>query len=240
MEDNKLSNASLSFNEFDFHETEVEAIKNSVDTNDPLSGIDLMALTDDNLTHEVRDLLQSMGIPKPTQISWPAWIGPKEISPKHELLIHLKASGLTNNQVAEALGMSPARISIIVNSPKVKSAIKVKQEAYFGSDHRDRMNKLMPKVFGVFEGILANDQEKANVRLDAAKYIADQTMGKAQQNVKMEGSAFSEFFSKLDQLSNRDVTPATETTALDLTKDPLENFIEEVIPQNLIVGKRSE
>jgi len=56
------------------------------------------------------------GEKKPTNGLKP-W-SPKRLRQRHKLAIRLEACGMTNNQIAEHLGYTPSRISIILNDPR--------------------------------------------------------------------------------------------------------------------------
>lgn len=45
---------------------------------------------------------------------------PNELSPKHEQMVALSAAGLKGKEIAGMLGMSEARVSVILNDPRAK------------------------------------------------------------------------------------------------------------------------
>lgn len=194
-------------------------------------------LTDETITNEIIDEMKLLGLPKPAQVSWPRWMGPRDIKQRHEHIIHLCALGMTNRQIAKELDVNEARLSIIINTPNIKEAIKAKRREYFTDDAKAYIKSLAQKSFEVVDEILVNPGERSNVRLDAAKYILDQTVGKAQQNLKVEGSLIGEMIHKMDEML-KDATPATSTNLLDKPVDPMDNFIDDLIPEDVVIGKR--
>lgn len=46
---------------------------------------------------------------------------PKELRERHRIAIRLHACGMTNNRIAETLGYTPSRISIILNDPRAEA-----------------------------------------------------------------------------------------------------------------------
>lgn len=50
------------------------------------------------------------------ETEWKPWM-PEKLSPRHHMILAMRAAGVTNNDIAGALGMTPARVSVIVNHP---------------------------------------------------------------------------------------------------------------------------
>lgn len=204
-------------------------------------------LTDETITDAQINELKALGIDKPPQVGWPRWMGPKDVKQRHEWIIHLAAMGKTNRQIAREVGMTDSRISLIINTPAVKQAIQLKIKEYFGEDAKAYIKTLAHKGFEVIEGILVDQTEKGTTRLDAAKYVVDHTIGKAQQTVTVQGSLLSELMIKLDS-GARDVStdllvsellPSTEIKPVAPPRDAMDNFVDSLDLEEVVIGKRS-
>lgn len=213
---------------------------------------DYATLTDTTITDEQISDLKALGIAKPPLVNWPRWMGPKDIKQKHELIIHLAASGKTNRQIARdpAIQMDDSRISIIINTPHIKEAIRNKIREYYGDDARAKFRSLADKSFEVFDSILSNPGERANVRLSAAEYIADQTIGKSQQTITLGGNLLIDLITKLDQTPSTEPTttlasgdyktlPPVPVIPIAPPRDEVDNFVDTLELEEITIGKRS-
>src|ERR1051326_1691148 len=186
--------------------------------NDELASLmspdDYAGLTDETITQDHINEMKLLGLCKPEGVSWPRWMGPRDINHRHEHIIHLAAMGHTNNQIAKEMKMNVPRISIILNTPVIKEAILKKREEYYGNDAKQIFKTLMHKAFQVLEDTLNSSTANEKTKLEAAKYALDQISGKATQSVQVTGNVLHEIISKLDQRereANQDVIDATHT-----------------------------
>ncbi len=197
------------------------------------------SLTDDTITNEMIDELKSVGVQKPKNVSWGRWVGPRDHSHRHDLICALAALGRTNNQIAEEIGMTPPRVSIILQQKETKKKIKEMQNTEFVAKARERIEAMLGPSLDVIEAIITNDMESSKIKLDAAKYLIDQGVGKSKQEVTHSGTVLGEFMHKLEQAGNTliDVTPQK---LLADQSNPIDAFIVENVPDSVKVGKRNE
>lgn len=180
--------------------------------------------------------MKLLGMPKPDDVSWGDWVGPDDLKHRHELLILLAAYGRTNNQIAEELGLTASRVSIILGKTEVKNKIREAQDKLFGQNVRRRIDSMLNKSLDVMDSVLENEQEKNSLKVDIAKYLLDQGIGKAKQDVKIEGNLLADLLHRLD--TSRDAAPAQETLATN--KNELDTFVDEFITDEFRVGVKRE
>lgn len=191
-------------------------------------------------TYTAEDLeeLKMMGMTKPEGVTWADWNSPRKMSNKHKLLAHLAAAGCAAKDIADELGLSVGRVQNLMNSQAIREHISHIQARQYGKQARSKLDALFDPAVDVVKEILQSSQEKGGVKLDAAKYVIDQKVGKAKQEVQVRGSILHELITRLDAIDQaKDVTPEVREL-LDPPKEPSNSFIEELIPENIIVGNR--
>lgn len=198
----------------------------------------ILDYSEDQYTPEIIEEMKALGIPKPENVSWGSWIGPKDHSHRHDLIVHLAASGLPNKTIAAEIGMTDAWISVILSQPQMKAKIRAKQDELFGKDTRARLLALSQKALQGVEEVLDDKSAKNSDKLAASTYILDQAVGKAKQDVSIQGNLLGDLISRLDNLDSRPVLPQAEQ--LDTPPDSMQDFIDEFVPDNVKVGVRSE
>lgn len=177
--------------------------------------------------------MKLLGLPKPPDVSYGDWYGPKDISARHELIIQMTAAGMTQKAIAQDLGMSEPRVCQILNNSKVRQRVKKRQDQLWGSDARKRLQNMLGRALDVADQLISNENTKENVRADLVKYVIDQSLGKAKQEVDVKGSLLSEVFHKLEQMDAaqiKDVEPADEFDAQ----------LDSIVGDGLIIGQRRE
>ena len=183
--------------------------------------------------------MKLMGLDKPEDCSWGDWIGPKNINHRHKFLIGLAVMGLSNKAIAEEMGMTEARISVILSNSEVQREIEEKRKLYWDDKAEERFKKILPEAITVAHDILKDRQEGSNLRADIAFKFMDRALGKPKQQMEIKDSSLSDFIDALEKLP-RDVTGSTETKSLDKPKDKFDNFIDEFIPEEVVVGKKGD
>lgn len=192
-------------------------------------------LTDETITTDLMDEMKALGLPKPQNVSFAKWIGPRDHKHRHELIIRLAAGGMTNVQIADEIGMSAARVGIVLAQPANKAKVKAVQEQLWGENVKKRMQTIASKALDTVEEIMNNKQERGATRLQASTYVLDQAVGKAQQTVNVQGSVLGELIHRIDTMAVRDVAPLN---ALDAPQDTMDNFVNDLIPDQMTVGKK--
>ncbi len=206
------------------------------------SMLDDLSISDEQISE-----MKVLGLHKPLSVSWGRWMGPKDIKQRHEFIIHLAALGRTNRQIARELGMTDSRLTIIMQTPIIKKAIKDKITEYFGNDARQYIKSLATKGFEVLDEVLTNPIHKTNDKLRAAEYVLDQTVGRANQTVEVKGSLLSELMIKLEREPvEKDATNSVPAEVAEATipklvaapKDDVDNFVDTLEILDSVVGKR--
>lgn len=181
--------------------------------------------------------LKLLGMPRPAGVSYSDWYGPDKVSTTHDLMIYLAAVGSPQKDIAVALGFSDKAVSLILNKSEIKNKVKLKQAELFGDNARKRINTLANKSIGIFEEVLDSAQEKVSHKIDVAKYITDQSLGKAKQDIKVEGSLLSEFLARLDEVSK---PPRDVSESAGQEDDPIDSIATELIDKVHVVGQRGQ
>lgn len=86
---------------------------------------------------------------------------PKKWTARHETIVRLHSTGLTNNQIARIVGMDPARVSVILSDPRAKPAT------------REQLSRNGDTLAEVFSRIQAHAGEAFDVILDQAREAKD-------------------------------------------------------------------
>lgn len=206
----------------------------TTDITDPDTPQDLPseAYTDDMI-----DELKALGLPKPPNLEWSRWVAPKDFNHRHDLIIQLAAIGRTNVEIAEEVGMAKESISRLIALPKFRDKIKAKQDQLFGKQLRKRIEIIASKAVDVVEEVLNNPQEAMKYRMDAAKYMLDQAVGKAQQQIEVKGNLLQEVLIHLEQQERSIDT--TSRNLVDKPKDAMDDFIDTQLGEPIVVGKRN-
>jgi len=190
-------------------------------------------------TQEQLDEMRALGLPKPPEVSWPSWMGPKNESSLHEALMYAKASGATNKAIAQQFNYTESRISIIMNKPEIKKKIRALQEKYWGGNIEARFQNLLPKAVEVAANIINSKTEKTSLKADVAFKLMDRALGKPQQSIAVEGNLLADLIHRLDQQEARDVTnPEIQSERVeDHVDEKVNNFLGD---KEFTVGKRNK
>ncbi len=189
-------------------------------------------------SQEQIDEMKALGIPKPDEVTWPMWMGPKKQSHVHEAMIYAAASGATNKMIADEFGFTQHRMSIILNRPEIKKKIKAVQEVIWGGSAEKRFQNLLPKAITVAQDIIEDATEKRSLRADVAFKLMDRALGKPQQSISVEGNLLVDMIAKLDEQKSRDVSDTALASERD--KDPVDEFVNNFIEADYKVGKRDK
>lgn len=180
--------------------------------------------------------MQILGMKKPKEITWGDWVGPADLSHRHDYFIHLAASGLTNNQIAEAMQMSVPRVCILLNNTKIKNKIKDLQAKLWGDGPAKRFQQIVSKAITKAETIM-DSTEKDQLAADIAFRFMDRALGKPKQEVSVETNLLADLITRLDEAqgSAKDVLPIDLKEEKD---DPLAQFVADHVPSDYKVGER--
>ena len=126
-------------------------------------------------------------------------------------LARLLSLGKKTKEIADQLKCSTQFVYACMKNPQIVEEAERYRDRLFEGDVSDRLKELNASAFGVMEQILRDPGEKANLRLDAAKWILEKTTGKAIQAIDVQSSTLEAFHKLLGDMSQRgetlDVTP---------------------------------
>lgn len=100
---------------------------------------------------------------------------PKEISTKHKHMAALSAGGLDNKEVAEVVGLSESRVSIILNDPRIEKLKRQLVDEYVREMAEDTAEVIQSYTREAAEKIaeLMRHSTKDGVQLRAAENFLD-------------------------------------------------------------------
>lgn len=181
--------------------------------------------------------LRTGGFARPPGVTKSEWESPFKLSSRQEMVIYLSSHGYGPKKIAEETGYSLSRVSDILRVPAIRNLISLKQKEIYGDQPKERLRKMSDKALATLDQILDNEQEKSSLKADVAKYVVDQSVGKATQTHEVKGNLLNELILRLDAEKSRDITP--DSKKLDKPLDPLEAFVE-TLPVDQKVGARGK
>lgn len=138
----------------------------------------------------------------------------REIARRH-------AHGQTNNQICEALGYTPSRMSIILKDPFVQSEILKWRQAFFDGDAISRLKEAARDGADRIHKIILNPKSDDRTVLAAATFAVEKSHGKARQEVQVESGTLMSFMDMMKQMQSG-VQPALAPAAGPVVKDVIE------------------
>jgi hypothetical protein len=162
------------------------------------------------------------------------WRMPTERTHQHDLMILMASYGHSTKDIAEYLDVLPITVNNCVNLPENRTRIRKAQERLYGKDIRKRIQAMLHKSLDLMDEVLDSPTAKEQVRVDVAKYLLDQGVGKAKQEFEHSGSLLAEFLTKLDDIKDTSRS-AKETKVMD----SLETFVDELGVHH-VVGEKNE
>ena len=197
-------------------------------------------LTDENITQEQINEMKMFGLQKPDTVSWERWNMLQEIRYEHEHMIHLAASGVPQQEIANILGYDNLHVSKVLRTPAIKAKVEDQIHKIYGEDMKKVLRDRARKAIGVVDEILVDGKESEKASM--AKWVLEHTVGKASQEINVQKTTLSQVVLQIEQLKQsnqlRDIGSSTDD--LQKTKDHFDTIIEQVIPSGMVVGKRSE
>lgn len=195
-------------------------------------------LTDENITQEQINEMKMLGMDKPPLVSWDRWQRIQDVRHAHEHMILMAASGMGPKVIAEQLGYDYGHVAKILRVPEVKEKVSKTIADIYGTDIKKALKDRNLKAIAVVDDVLTEGKE--NERAAMAKWVLEHTIGKASQDIQVTKTTLIEFIHKADSIKEnqlRDVNQIAES--LPKVKDHFDTIIEQVIPQGMVVGKRS-
>ena len=198
----------------------------------------LLSLTDETITQEQINDMKMLGVEKPDQISWDRWNRLQSARLEHKHMIHLAASGVPQWRIAQTLGYDQPHVSKVLNTPEIRQAVAEEIRALYGDDHKKMMKDRVVKAVGVVDEVLETAPLKEKAPM--ARWVIEHSIGKASQDIQVTKTTLSEVLVKIEEMKSnklRDVSVGAQD--LPKEKDHFDTVIEQVIPQGMIIGKRT-
>jgi len=173
------------------------------------------------------------------------------ISHRHAVIAYMLASGISQKRIAEDLSYNENAISRIANRDDVKKEVAELREKHYGGSIDKRMKRLMPGAIDVLEDTLTAADVKPGFKMEAAKYVLDQGIGKPVQRHEVKTNMLGDFLDQLDEMNKKakqidgkriekDVSPVnkeiieaeallTDSEEVEPESDPLEDWVQENI-----------
>lgn len=89
---------------------------------------------------------------------------PKKWTARHETIVRLHSTGLTNNQIARIVGMDPARVSVILSDPRAKPATH-EQLSKNGDTLAEVFSRIQAHAGDALDEVLAQMSSAGDVRV---------------------------------------------------------------------------
>ena len=164
---------------------------------------------------------------KPDEVTWGDYsFNPAlPLTSRQREVCRLHVTGLKQDEIALKLGYTQPHVSRILQSSKAKREIERIHDKVFEKTVAERVKDLGNPAIDVFEDILhSNDPEvKPQLKLDAAKWVAEKISGKAKQEVEFQGSIAVSMLDRMQEMQRNgqiiDVTKSATTQTLDGTKE---------------------
>lgn len=160
----------------------------------------------------------------------------KPLSARHKKVAELIAQGKSTTEIAEALGYTMARISVLRSNTQIAQEADRFRDRLFDKTIGESLQQLGPDAVSTVEEVLRSDTEKLSTRVDTARWLIEKLTGKPRQEVEVgAGTSLLQLLQKLDQLKMApEGTP--ERDVLEMTKgktqeaDWMESWVSQNIP----------
>lgn len=126
----------------------------------------------------------------------------RPLSPRHRKLAEYVAQGKTTNEVAELLGYTASRVSVLKSNSRISELIFETQERIYQETVGSRLKKLAEPALNEIEKCLTDqtNRYKQNVKQDTAKWIIEKIDGKAAQKHEVSGGILVGVLDRLDAI----------------------------------------
>jgi hypothetical protein len=167
-------------------------------------------------THRHLDARDPSTWNKPDDVSWGDHflVQGKPLRSRHKLLARYCALGKTNREIAELLGYSEPRVSVLLSNTKIRQEIDLYRDRLYDGDLAQAFKDLLPEALYAVEDVLKHEATSYKDKLaktDTAKWVIEKIDGKAAQKVNVESGTLTRFLDILGQMQERgetlDVSP---------------------------------
>jgi len=164
---------------------------------------------------------------KPDEVSWGdySFHPGRPLTARQREVCRMHVAGFKQTEIAEKLNYTQPHISRILTCTKGKAEVERIFDKAFELSVADRVKILSTPALDVFEDILTSEDPeiKPQLKLDAAKWIAEKISGKAKQEVEFQGSIAVSILDRVKELQQSgqiiDVTQQSRPEATEETKE---------------------
>ena len=196
-------------------------------------------LTDETIPQELINEMKMLGQSRPQGISWDRWNRIQNQRIEHDHMIMMAASGRPQAEIARELGYTDSHVSKVLNTPAIKDAVQAEMNQIYGQDYKKVLKDRAMKAVRAMDDVLENG--KNSEKLQAAQYILDHTVGKAQQNIEVKTTLLADVMIKVEQLTANQLRDVNGSSPL-LTHKPskFDTIIEQIVPEGVVIGVRTD
>lgn len=179
---------------------------------------------------------------KPDEMTWGDYMlkPGRPLTPRHRRLAQLIAAGERTQDIAAALGLTEARVSVLRSNTQIKREAAKYQERIFEEDLQKRLKGMGHDALDVIAATLTDElsQIPNREKLDAAKWTLEKITGKATQVHDVGDNLLGLLHDKLDslesagkglrdviQIESRPVVGEEATPKLRTEEDDLTDFV---------------
>lgn len=137
-------------------------------------------------------------VDRPEQVKTMDWNQPEKLKEMHHVIARLNAAGASNRFIAETVGMSESRISVIINGDLCKAQVAEIRKQLF-PDFKDRVKKYAEEAIDVVHEIMIDETNKPGVRLSAAQDFMDRAHGRATQTIEHGSTLLRELYEAMEK-----------------------------------------
>lgn len=163
------------------------------------------------------------GSAKPDDISWGDWMlkPGRPLSSRHKKLAEYLTTGMTNKEIAERLGYTEGRISVLRSNTQLLAEADRIRDRFFDKSIGEHVRDLQSDALRNVEEMLTSPAEKLKDRVEASKWLIEMVGGKAKQQLTHEaGSSILDLLKRLDQITAGTPEAAREVLEIEKKKEP--------------------
>lgn len=195
-------------------------------------------INDETITQEQINEMKMLGIERPESVSSERWYRLQGERMEHTHMVHMAASGIPQKDIAAIMGYDQAHVSKVLNTPEIKDKVKNEIISIYGADHKKALKDRAMKAIEVVDTILQTGKESEMASM--AKWVLEHSVGKASQDIQVTKTTLTEVIFKIDQMRSDQLRDVSSSSAnLPKPTDPFDTIIEQIIPQGMVIGKRS-
>ena len=134
-------------------------------------------------------------------LDWANDVAPEKLSHKHKIIAMYLAIGKKHIDIAEVIGITQGRISILANSDIMKAEVKkLQKETYQKMEGMsDKLSVLVAPSIDILQDALFDPNTGTKLKVDIAEKILDRKLGRAKQQVEGTGNTIRDVIELLEK-----------------------------------------